>query len=102
MAMEVTRSVGCTVHEACDDSTEVTKACGWKGAMLGHQRGANSDQWLRTDMHSDTNGTLGRPSDIVPIPCHTHGNIRVDTANEEDNNNQQSRMDRGNRTLLTH
>ena len=42
-------------------------------------------------MHSDSNGSLCSSTDIIPVPCNTHGNIRIDAANET----QQSRMDRG-------
>ena len=35
-------------------------------------------------MHSDSNGSLCSASDIVPVPCNTHGNIRVDSVEFRD------------------
>jgi len=30
-------------------------------------------------VHSDTDGTLGRSTDVVSVPGDTHGNVGVDT-----------------------
>src|SRR5690606_5937791 len=40
----------------------------------------NTTQVTEADVHSNTDTTLGRPSNVVSVPSNTHWDVGVDTA----------------------
>jgi hypothetical protein len=65
-------------HDKTHEHTVSSKVARCISLAVGE--GSNqSSHVTETNVHSDTDGTLGGSSDVVSVPCNSHRDTRVDT-----------------------